>query len=135
MFPHFIKMKTMDEKQLVGKIAADKENEKLGRINRIESLPGKTIKKNIPYAMIIVRKFLKKTIVVPIETEKVTKVEGNYVWFSITKSEFSEEVQRIRMIIAERERSGGSRAALDSRAYIQGIDHSRQSPKRRERKR
>lgn len=125
----------LDYTKLVGKIAADKENEKLGRISRIESLPGKTIKKNIPYVMIVVQKFFRKTIVVPIKAEKATKVEGNYVLFSITKSEFTEEVKRIRMIIAERERSGGTHAALDSRAYIGGIDHSRQSPKRKERKR
>ena len=124
----------MDYSQLVGKIAADKENRKLGRISRIESLPGKTIKKNIPYVMIVVQKFLQKTVVVPIEAEKVIKVEGNYVWFSITKSKFTEEIKRIRMIIAERERSGGTRAALDSRAYIAGIDHSRLSPKRKERR-
>ena len=125
----------MDYTQLIGKIAADKENEKLGRISRIESLPGKTIKKNIPYVMIIVKKFFKKTVVVPIEAEKVTKVEGNYVWFSITKSEFTEEVQRIRKIITEREISAGTRHASDRRSYLYGMDHSRVSPKRKERKR
>ncbi len=125
----------MDYTKLVGKIAADKKSKKLGRISRIESLPGKTIKKDVPYAMIVVQKFLQKTVVVPIEAEKVTKVEGNYVWFNITKSEFTEEVKRIRKILTERERSGGNHAALDSRAYISGIDHSRVSPKRKERKR
>ncbi|MCK5045774.1 MAG: hypothetical protein KAS22_04290 [Candidatus Heimdallarchaeota archaeon] len=125
----------MDYTRLIGKIAVDKENEKLGRIKRIESMPGKTIKKNIPYVMIIVKKFFKKTVVVPIEAEKVTKVEGNYVWFSITKSEFTEEVQRIRKIITEREISAGTRHASDRRSYLYGMDHSRVSPKRKERKR
>jgi len=69
----------MDYSQLIGKIAADKENKKLGRVNRIENLPGKTIKTTVPYAMIVVRKFLQKSVVVPIIAEKVTKVEGTYV--------------------------------------------------------
>ncbi len=125
----------MEYNTLVSKMALDKFDNKLGRISRIERLSGKTIKKDIPYAMIAVQKFLQKTVVVPIEAEKVTKVEGNYVWFSITKSEFTEEVKRIRKILTEREMYAGTRAASDSSSYIYGIDQSTLTQKRKERKR
>ncbi|MHA1505187.1 MAG: hypothetical protein ACTSPT_08365 [Candidatus Heimdallarchaeota archaeon] len=120
----------MDDIQLVGKIALDKDNEKLGRISKIDSLPGKTVKKNISYAMIVVLKFLRKAVVVPIGTDKVTKVEETYVWFDILKSEFTEEIKQIRIRTAEQERSGGSRAALDSRSYAYGYDHTRSSKRK-----
>ena len=126
----------MDYTKLVGKIAADKESKKLGRISRIESFPGKTIKKDVPYAMIVVQKFLQKTVVVPIEAEKVTKVEGNYVWFSITKSEFTEEEKRIRKIITEREIYTGTLGSSGSGiSKYSAVDQSGLVPKRKERKR
>ncbi len=125
----------MDYSQLIGKIAADKENKKLGRVNRIENLPGKTIKKTVPYAMIVVRKFLQKSVVVPIIAEKVTKVEGTYVWFDITKSEFTEELKRIGKILAEREIYTGTHSTPRDRSLTTyGYDHSRTSSKNKERR-
>jgi len=125
----------MDYTQLIGKIAADKENKKLGRISRIESLPGKTIKKSVPYAMIVVQKFLQKSVIVPIVAEKVTKVEGTYVWFDITKSEFTEEAKRIGKILTEREIYTGTHSSPSDRGLaIGGFDHSGKSSKSKERR-
>ncbi len=125
----------MNHSQLIGKIAADKDNKKLGRICRIESLPGKTIKKTIPYAMIVVHKFLQKSVVVPIIAEKVTKVEGTYVWFDITKSEFTEELMRIGKISTEREIYTGTHRTPRERSLVTyGYDHSGQSKKSKERR-
>ncbi|MHA1245607.1 MAG: hypothetical protein ACTSP7_13720 [Candidatus Heimdallarchaeota archaeon] len=56
----------MDSTKLIGKIAADQTDKKLGRISGIENLVGKTKKISVPHAMIVVNKFLQKTIVVPI---------------------------------------------------------------------
>ncbi|NHJ04895.1 MAG: hypothetical protein EAX90_08735 [Candidatus Heimdallarchaeota archaeon] len=93
----------MNYEFLIGKIAADKESKKLGKIIGIENLLGKTVKKKKPHAMIIVLKFLQKDLVVPIEMEKLLKYEVGYAWFNIKKSEFDDEVKRIRRIKTERE--------------------------------
>ncbi|HUT81970.1 MAG TPA: hypothetical protein VMZ29_12275 [Candidatus Bathyarchaeia archaeon] len=92
----------MDYKRLISRIAADKDSNKLGKIIRIDKLPGKTVKKYIPYAIILIRKPFKKDITVPIEAEKLLKLEGTYAWFDITKDEFDEEVKRLKEIKMER---------------------------------
>ena len=88
---------------MLSRIAADKDSNRLGKIVRIENLIGKTIKKYKPYAMILVRKYFKKDVLVPIDTKKLIKVEGTYAWFNITKEEFDEEVKRLREIKTERD--------------------------------
>ena len=93
----------MSYKMYESKIAATKESKKLGKIFRVDMLPGKTIKKDIPYAMIHVQQIFKKDVLVPVEISKVLKIEGNYVWFDITESEFKEETKRIRKLIVDRE--------------------------------
>ena len=93
----------MDYTRLLSRIAADKDSNRLGKIVRIENLIGKTIKKYKPYAMILVRKYFKKDVLVPIDTKKLIKVEGTYAWFNITKEEFDEEVKRLREIKTERD--------------------------------
>lgn len=93
----------MDYSRLISRIAADKDSNRLGKIVRIESLIGKTIKKYKPYAMILVRKYFKKDVLVPIDVDKLIKVEGTYAWFNITKVEFDKEVKRLREIKTERD--------------------------------
>lgn len=127
-------MRRMNTTKLIGKITADTENKKLGRISSIENLLGKTKKENIPHAMIVVNKFLQKTIVVPLDVKKVTKVEGDYVWFSITKAEFTAEEKEIRKLKTLREIQPGTYAPSDRRAFQYGMDHSRLSRKKKERK-
>ena len=124
----------MDYSRLISRIAADKDSNRLGKIVRIESLIGKTIKKYKPYAMILVRKYFKKDVLVPIDTKKLIKVEGTYAWFNITKEEFDEEVKRLREIKTERDIYPGDVAVTRTRRgpvvdYL-NLGHSRKERKR-----
>ncbi|MHA1245182.1 MAG: hypothetical protein ACTSP7_11505, partial [Candidatus Heimdallarchaeota archaeon] len=62
------------------------------------------------------------------------KVEGNYVWFSITKSEFAELEKEIRKLKTLREIQPGTYAPSDRRAFQYGMDHSRLDRKRKARR-
>ncbi|MBK5114957.1 MAG: hypothetical protein JJE41_15130 [Candidatus Heimdallarchaeota archaeon] len=125
----------MDHSQLVGKIASDKDSLKLGQIIRIDKLLGKTIKTYEPFVMILIRKFLRKDMVVPLEAKKVTKVEGIYAWFNVTKAEFDEEVKRIKKIKAERETYTGTIVEQTNRNRYYSIrDFTGLSHKSKERK-
>ena len=97
----------MNYRVLISKIAADKDNQKLGKITRIDELTGKTIKKLKPHAMIIYRKRFKKDVVVPIDLEKLIKTEGSYVWFDISKKDFIEEAERLSLIKSKEESYNG----------------------------
>ncbi len=124
----------MDYSRLISRIAADKDSNRLGKIVRIESLIGKTIKKYKPYAMILVRKYFKKDVLVPVDVEKLIKVEGTYAWFNITKEEFDEEVKRLREIKTERDIYPGDVAVTRTRRgpvvdYL-NLGHSRKERKR-----
>ncbi len=96
-------MRIMDFSRLISKIAVDENSNKLGKIVKIEKLLGKTIKKYKPHAMILVRKRFKKTVVVPIDVEKIVKVGGQYVWFDILKEEFDAEVKTAVLVQTVRE--------------------------------
>ncbi|MHA1211436.1 MAG: hypothetical protein ACTSSH_03150 [Candidatus Heimdallarchaeota archaeon] len=127
----------MSEKyrRLVSKIAADKDSRLLGKIVRIEQLIGKTIKKYKPYALILVRKTFKKDVIVPIEAEKITKVERNYVWFDISKEEFDAEVKRLRKIKTEQDIYPGDTGVYLNPATGFRVDPYNLGHKRKERKR
>ncbi|HUU86644.1 MAG TPA: hypothetical protein VMX17_02730 [Candidatus Glassbacteria bacterium] len=127
----------MSYKYLVSKIAADKEGNKLGKIIGLDRMPGKTIKKMIPYLLIRFEKRFRKDIIVPIEAEKVLEAKGSYVWFNITKEQFDQEVDRIRKTKLDREtykgyqqfkqtRGGAGNVALD----ISGLSHKSKERKR-----
>jgi len=124
----------MDYSRLISRIAADKDSNRLGKIVRIESLIGKTVKKYKPYAMILVRKYFKKDVLVPVDVDKLIKVEGTYAWFNITKEEFDEEVKRLREIKTERDIYPGDVAVTRTRRgpvvdYL-NLGHSRKERKR-----
>ncbi|NHJ03753.1 MAG: hypothetical protein EAX90_02940 [Candidatus Heimdallarchaeota archaeon] len=96
----------MNYRILVSKIANDKNNKKLGKITRIELMLGKTTKKNIPYALILFLRPLKKDIVL-IDAEKLIKFDTQYAWFDITKEEFDSEAKRVTQIRNEQEKYSG----------------------------
>ena len=73
----------MSNEHLLGKKAVDKNQEKLGRIKYVEDLPSKTIKVDIPHAIIIDKDFLDGEIPVPIEVEKILEVTDEAVKFDI----------------------------------------------------
>lgn len=87
----------MELTKLVGKIAADKNSKKIGKITRIERLPHLLTKKIVPCVFIFVQQFLKKDALVPLLAEKILKVEGPYVWFDILKKDFDKEVKYHRL--------------------------------------
>ncbi|NHJ32345.1 MAG: hypothetical protein FK732_05750 [Asgard group archaeon] len=123
----------MDYKILISKIAVDKENEKLGKIIRIDELIGKTIKKYIPYAMIQIKIGFRKKLVVPIEAKKAVKVEGAIVQFDLLKKDFDEIAERIRLSKEEREKYHGDLAVRLSRGKFP--DQTGLGSRARERKR
>ena len=97
----------MNYRILVGKVAADKNNQKLGIIVKIEDLLGKTIKKNKPHAWIRYQRRFKKDVFVPLDLEKLIKAEKSYTCFDIAKKEFEEEAERIRKTQTVRESYSG----------------------------
>jgi len=93
----------LNTKKLIAKIAADKDSKKLGKIVKIENLPLKTTKKKVPYVIISYQRFMRRPIGIPLEVSKLLKVEGEYAWFDVSKKEFLEEVEQIKLIIKDRE--------------------------------
>lgn len=122
---------------LVSKIAADRDGNKLGKIIGIDKMPGKTIKKMIPYLLIRYEKRFKKDVIVPIEAEKVMEVKGAYVWIDITKEQFDQEVDRIRKEKLDRETYKGYQKFKQTKGgpISVGLDVSNLSHKSKERKR
>lgn len=85
---------------LVGKIAGDKFNQKLGKIIAIEMHPRETrqIKDNPEdkleeHLIILVHRFFKKDVGFIIDTNRILKVEGNFVWLDITKEQFNKALK------------------------------------------
>lgn len=124
----------MDYSRLISRIAADKDSNVLGKIVRVESLIGKTIKKYKPFVIIRVRKTFRKDVLVPIEAEKLLKVEGTYAWFNITKEEFDDVVKRLKDTKIERDIYHGDVGVTRTRSgpvvdYL-NLGHSRKERKR-----
>ena len=88
---------------LILKNALDKNGEKLGKIIRIENLTGKTIKKPKPYAIVQVKRFLRRKISIPIDLEKVFEEQEGQVLFDISKEDFVAEIKRMEVLRKERE--------------------------------
>jgi hypothetical protein len=116
---------------LVGKIAVDKHNEKLGKIIRIDDLIGKVKKEYESFAIILVRKFLKSDVHVPLETSKLQKIEGQTALFDILKTEFDELTQVHRILQNERKESGDY---VRFREKWYGPGHARLAPRDRQRR-
>ncbi|MHA1125761.1 MAG: hypothetical protein ACTSO7_08045 [Candidatus Heimdallarchaeota archaeon] len=93
----------MAYKYLISKMAVDKERNKLGKIIGLDKMPGKTIKKMIPYLIIRVQKRFKKDVIIHIEAEKALESKGSYVIIDISKEEFDLEVDRARKTKLDRE--------------------------------
>ncbi len=89
----------MEELKLVGKIAADKESKKLGRIIKIENIEDQKTKIPKPNVLVLVSKPFRKDIVILIEVSKLLREEAEYVWFDIFKKDFDQEVRETRALI------------------------------------
>ncbi|NHJ03750.1 MAG: hypothetical protein EAX90_02925 [Candidatus Heimdallarchaeota archaeon] len=125
----------MDINKIIGKIASDINNKKLGKIIRIDKLPGKTIKIHKSHAIILFEQRFREDIKVPLDVEKITKVETSYVWFDITKEDFMKEVKRISKIKTEREIYSGILVNEPSKTgWGRPVDVTGLSKSRKERK-
>ncbi|MFW9924151.1 MAG: hypothetical protein ACFFDW_12775 [Candidatus Thorarchaeota archaeon] len=124
----------MDLRVLLGKIAADKDSKKLGKIVRIERFLGKTIKKIKPYAIILVSKPFRKDFYVPIEVERITKIDIQYAWFNITKEEFENQLKQIKNEKLDREFFRGDTSVKPSQGRGVNFDPYNLGPSRKERK-
>ena len=89
----------LEEQNIVGKIAADKNSKKLGRIIKIEDIQDKKTRIPKPNVLVLVSKIFRKDIVILIETSKIIKIETEYVWFDILKKDFDQEVRETRALI------------------------------------
>lgn len=122
----------MDDIQILGKIAADKESNKLGKIIRLEKLPHILTKETELHAIILVQKFLRKDIAIPITLTRILKTEGEFVWFDIFKSDFETEVKRKRIQNKHKENSG---EYVRFRDKWYGPGHARLAPRDRNKRR
>ncbi|MBD3192960.1 MAG: hypothetical protein GF308_20140 [Candidatus Heimdallarchaeota archaeon] len=91
---------------LVGKVAADKNSQRLGNIVNIEKLPRKSRQEKDSaedtleeHLIILVRRLFKRDIGVAIDSEKIIKVEGNYVWLDLLKEEFEKAIKESKELI------------------------------------
>jgi len=107
----------MANEQLVAKLAVDKNNKKLGTIIRIDNVTGKTIKTAVPHAIIRVRKFMKKDVLVPIEVTKVIEVTDEFVLFDLLKADFEKEV-KLQKILREQQELYDGQSPLNYGAKV-----------------
>ncbi len=88
-----------DYKKLVGLVAADKESKKLGKIINIEDIEDSKTKIKKPHALIMVKNFLRKDVVIIMELSKLQKSDSYYAWFDILKKDFIQEVNETRALM------------------------------------
>lgn len=97
-YSYKLQMKKIKASSLISKIALDKNKQKLGKIVRIEKIPGKTVKAPKPCVIIRVQKIFQKDIFVPLELTFIFKIEDGNVWFDILKEQFEEKMKRAKII-------------------------------------
>lgn len=89
----------MENKKLIGLVAADKENKKLGKIIKIEDIKDEKTKIPKSYALILVKNFLRSDVVVLMEISKLLKLDSYYAWFDILKKDFMQEANETRALM------------------------------------
>jgi hypothetical protein len=89
----------MEYEKLIGRIAADKDSRKLGKIVKIEKIQDRKTKILKPHVLIKVRKIFRQDIIVVVDATKILKSDDFHVWFDITKDEFETEVRETRALM------------------------------------
>jgi hypothetical protein len=89
----------MESKKYIGKIVADKDSKKLGKIVDIKDIQDKKTKILKPHLLVRVKKFLRTDIIILVELSKIIKFDDFHVWIDITKKEFEQEVLETRALI------------------------------------
>ncbi len=89
----------MDLQKLVGKIAADKNSKRLGKIIKIEKIQDQKTKIWKEKILILVHNIFRKDVVILVEAEKLLKAEETYALFDLEKEDFEQEVRETRALI------------------------------------
>lgn len=89
----------MDTEKLIGKIAADKKNQRLGKIIQIEKIQERKTKIWNSFVLIQVKNFLRKDVVILVEESKIIKSDDFHVWFDLNKEDFNQEVLETRALM------------------------------------
>jgi len=90
---------TIDWDKLAGKIAADKQSKKLGKVMKVEMIQDKKTNLPKPYLLILVKKFLQDDIVIVIDAKKILRTDDFHVWLDLFKEDFEQEVRETRALI------------------------------------
>jgi hypothetical protein len=93
----------VDKSEGIDKIALSSDNKELGRIFRIEDLPGRKAKILKPYVIIQVVRIFKNDINIALDMELLLRAEDKLAWFNITRKEFDQIVKVQRRIRDVRE--------------------------------
>ncbi|MBK5112561.1 MAG: hypothetical protein JJE41_02950 [Candidatus Heimdallarchaeota archaeon] len=89
----------MNLQELVGKIAADKNSKKLGKIIKIEKIQDQKTKIWKEKILVLVHNFLRKDVVILVDSEKLLKAEATYALFDLEKEDFEQEVRETRALM------------------------------------
>jgi hypothetical protein len=89
----------MELQELVGKIAADKQSKKLGRIVKIEKIQDQKTKIWKEQILVLVHKIFRKDVVILIEAEKLLETGNTYALFDLKKEDFDQEVKETRALM------------------------------------
>ena len=89
----------VNKQELIGKIAADKNSKKLGTIIKVEKIQHQKTKIWKEHALILVKNFLRKDVVILVEVEKLIEIKDAYAWFDILKDDFDQEVRETRALM------------------------------------
>ena len=89
----------MNLQELVGKIAADKNSKKLGKIIKIEKIQDQKTKIWKEKILVLVHNILRKDVVILVDSEKLLIAEATYALFDLEKEDFEQEVRETRALI------------------------------------
>ncbi|MBY8993522.1 MAG: hypothetical protein KGD59_03160 [Candidatus Heimdallarchaeota archaeon] len=89
----------MNLQELVGKIAADKNSKKLGKIIKIEKIQDQKTKIWKEKILVLVHNILRKDVVILVDSEKLLIAEATYALFDLEKEDFEQEVRETRALM------------------------------------
>lgn len=89
----------MNLQELVGKTAADKNSNKLGKIVKIEKIQDQKTKIWKEKILVLVHNLFRKDVVILVDSEKLLTNEDTYALFDLEKEEFEQEVRETRALI------------------------------------
>lgn len=89
----------MNLQELAGKIAADKNSKKLGKIIKIEKIQDQKTKIWKEMILILVHNIFRKDVVILVDAEKLLQAEVTFALFDLEKEDFEQEVRETRALM------------------------------------